>query len=271
MTARLSRFGIPSVLLLWGGILLYFCLSGRVVSYLHPSFQWLALTAGAMLTLLGVAVVLAPDAGEACDSDCDLHPAHGLGLAPLAVLVVPILAAALVSQDHFSATTVRNRGVVDYIGDLPAFSPAYDPALPQHDGTVGEGTMMDPSLYLQTNAEGRILAETVDLMYAASDATMREDFAGREVEVVGQILKARTDNPSDNRFHLVRMFVMCCAADARPAGIAVEVPGPLEFSEMDWVKVTGRATFPVENGRHKAVLRADGITPTPPPRESFIY
>jgi uncharacterized membrane protein YcgQ (UPF0703/DUF1980 family) len=100
---------------------------------------------------------------------------------------------------------------------------------------------------------------------------MRSDFDGHQVEVVGQILPARTDNPSGDRFHLVRMFIMCCAADARPAGINIEKTGGTEFPEMSWVKVRGRATFPVENGRHSALVVAESIEETEPPRESFIY
>jgi uncharacterized repeat protein (TIGR03943 family) len=266
MNPRLSRLSIPAVLLLWGVLILYFCLSGRIVSYLHPSFQWFAFASGVILTLLAAAVFLLPD-GHCCDS----HGSHALGLPSLAMLVVPILATTSISQDHFSASTVLNRRVLEHIEDLPAFTPPLDPPLPQHDGTVGEGTMMDPSLYLQTNTEGQILAETVDLMYAATDETMRSDFDGREVEVVGQLMPARTGSPDNNRFHLVRLFVMCCAADARPAGIIVQTNESLNFAEMDWVKVSGTATFPVENGRHKAVLHANRIIETEPPRESFIY
>lgn len=276
MNARLSRVSIPSILLLWGAVILYFCLSGRIVSYLHPSFQWFAFAAGVVLTLLGAAALIVPDhhgcgCDTACDTACDSHGHHPLGLPSLAVLVVPLLTAATISQDHFSTSTVMNRGMVDHIDDLPAFSTPIDSAPPRPDATIGEGTMMDPALYLQTNSDGQILAETVDLMYAASDDAMRVDFDGREVEVIGQIMPARSGNPSSNRFHLVRLFVMCCAADARPAGIAVETDNPIELPESGWVKVTGRATFPVENGRHKAVLRANNITPTDPPRNSFVY
>lgn len=272
MSTRLSRAAIPGVLLLWGAVILYFCMGGRIVSYLHPSFQWFAFASGVVLTLLGAAALILPERhGCGCETECGSHDHHSLGLPSIAILVVPLIAAATISQDHFSTSTVLNRSMVDHIDDLPAFSPPIDPALPLPDGTVGEGTMMDPSLYLQTNADGQILAETVDIMYAASDEAMREDFDGREVEVVGQIMPARTGNPSSNRFHLVRLFVMCCAADARPAGIAVETGDSVELPESSWVKVTGRATFPVEDGRHKAVLRADRITPTDPPRNSFIY
>lgn len=270
MITRLARLSTPAVLLLWGSVILYFCLGGRIVSYLHPSFQWFAFAAGIALILLAAAVFFIPE-DHCCESGCGTHDHHSPGLVSLAVLIVPLLATASISQDHFSASTVLNRGMVDHIDDLPAFTPPLHPALPNADGTVGEGTMMDPSLYLQTNAEGRIVAETVDLMYAATDETMRADFDDREVEVIGQLMPARTGNPADNRYHLVRLFVMCCAADARPAGIVVETSDPADIAESSWVKVTGRATFPVENGRHKAVLRADRIIQTDPPRESFIY
>ena len=268
MSTHRSRLLTPGTLFLWGVVILYFCMSGRIASYLHPSFQGFCFAAGVVLSLLGVGALVVPM--NHC-SECDAHDHHSLGVCSLAVLVVPLLVTTLLSQDHFGASTVLNRGIVGHIEDLPAFLPPIDPALPRDDGSVAEGTMMDPALYLQTNAEGHILAETVDLMYAASDAAMREDFNGRMVEVIGQLMPARTSNPGDNRFQLVRLFVMCCAADARPAGITIETNVPVDLSDNSWVKVIGRATFPVENGRHIAVLHADRIIKTDPPRDSFIY
>jgi hypothetical protein len=40
---------------------------------------------------------------------------------------------------------------------------------------------------------------------------------------------------------------------------------------MTWVKVRGKATFPLEGGRQNALIIADSITETEPPRESFVY
>ena len=52
---------------------------------------------------------------------------------------------------------------------------------------------------------------------------MRADFENKEVELIGQFMPPRADNPKGDRFNLVRMFVICCAADARPVAITVKM------------------------------------------------
>jgi uncharacterized repeat protein (TIGR03943 family) len=264
-----SRYAASGILIVWSAILFYFWASDRIASYLHPSFHIPVIATAIVLGILAIILVFAP-APESYGCDSRRKGPFAGGPVALAILVIPVLAAVKTSQSSFGATAVLNRGIIQDIGSLAGYQPPMEPLLPG-ESTVGEGTMMDPSLYLRKDADGRILAETVDLMYAASDETMRSDFDGHQVEVVGQILPARTDNPSGDRFHLVRMFIMCCAADARPAGINIEKTGGTEFPEMSWVKVRGRATFPVENGRHSALVVAESIEETEPPRESFIY
>jgi uncharacterized membrane protein YcgQ (UPF0703/DUF1980 family) len=130
---------------------------------------------------------------------------------------------------------------------------------------------MDPSLYLRRNADGQILAEAVDLLYAAADDDMRRDFENQEVEIIGQFLTPRTGNPDGDRFQLVRLFVMCCAADARPVAISVQAPPDTDFPEMTWIRIRGQATFPLEGGRRIPLVRAVSVDETEPPRETFVY
>ena len=81
----------------------------------------------------------------------------------------------------------------------------------------------------------------------------------------------QTSNASGNRFKAVRMFMTCCAADARPVATIVESETPPGVEEMTWVKITGIATFPVENGKRQAVLKAHVVEKTSPPDESMLY
>ena len=275
MNRTASRFCSSGVLMVWGFVLLYFQLSGRIASYLHPAFHlYVAISGGVLVFLSAVLILTFPKAQEG-DHCCEDHDHSGVpfsgGIASLLILVVPLLAATKISQSSFGATAVHNRGVVSDIAELPGYSPAFEPALPNHDGTVGEATMMDPSLYLRKNDSGQILAELIDLVYAAGDNDLRADFENQEVELVGQFLPARTGNSSGDRFRLVRMFVMCCAADARPVGIAIQENQAANFPEMTWVKVRGKATFPLEGGRRTPLVIAESVTETEPPRESFVY
>ena len=89
--------------------------------------------------------------------------------------------------------------------------------------------------------------------------------------MIGQYMPAKANNARGNRFDLVRLFVNCCASDAQPVAVSVESNDPTKPAEMSWVKVVGRATFPLEGGRRVPVVVADTVTPCEPPPESFIY
>lgn len=265
MNAVTSRFAASGILAVWGIVLGHFYVSGRIASYLHPSFQVYTALSGLALLLLALALLLTTPGGATN------HALSGMKTIPLLILTIPLLAATQLSPSNFGATAVMNRGMVDNIADLPGFSPAHEPGLPNADGSVAEGTMMDPSLYLKKNAQGHIMAEAVDLLYAAAEPTMREDFENKQVEVKGQFLPALNGNPDGDRFNLTRLFVMCCAADARPVSISVQSAPAIDLPKMTWITVRGRATFPVEGGKRMPVIIAESVTESDPPEESFIY
>ncbi len=264
MTARLDRSCAALVLLLWAGVLGYFVLSSRIASYLHPSFhRWTAFSA-VVLGLCGVVLLLTrPLHGGCCHHDNRLLRG---GLLPAALLTLPLVLATWISPSRFGEQTILNRGLVADAGSLPGYQPPLHDLLPGE--SPAEGTMMDPSRYLRQNAEGWTEAETVDLLYAASDEAMRGDFDGRNVEIRGQFLPAR--DGVEGRFRMVRLFVMCCAADARPVAIDIESPSA-DFPKMAWVRARGKVEFPLEGGRRVPLLRADSVEEIEPPAESFIY
>ena len=77
----------------------------------------------------------------------------------------------------------------------------------------------------------------------------------------------KTSTAASTRFKAVRMFMTCCAADARPVATD-KLP---DFPEMTWVKVAAKAEFPVENGRRISVLKALKVEKTAPPEDSILY
>jgi len=267
MTSLPARLLAAASLFVWGGVMACFFFSNRIASYLHPAFHWAVLASGLVLLGLAVGSVVFPERG-AIGCIVKEQPLWRLSLAFL-ILTVPLVAATFVSPSAFGASAVRNRGIVDSLEQIPAYSPPVEPPLPRADGSIGESVAVDPSAYLPKNAAGQIQAETVDLLYASAEPTMREDFENKEVEVIGQFMPARTGNPNGDRFSLVRMFVMCCAADARPIGVTIR--GKADFPEMTWLKIIGKATFPIEAGRRTPLVVADSVEEIDPPDESFIY
>jgi putative membrane protein len=262
MSATLHRFLCAGVLLVWGGVLVIFCFSGKVGSYLHPSFHVWTEVSGIVLVLMAIGMVVLPGGATG------VHSLSGVALRTL-VLVVPLLLAALVSDHQFGVALVANRGLTTHIADLPGYTPYAEPPLPGEENAPSETQAAED--FLPRTEDGAIKAQSVDLLYAAQEPSMRKDFEDQEVELIGQFMPARSNNAAGDRFNLVRMFVMCCASDARPVAVTIQTQKPESLPEMSWIKVKGRATFPVEAGRRVPVVLASSVTPTEPPPESFIY
>jgi len=124
--------------------------------------------------------------------------------------------------------------------------------------------------YLTRSPDGNIVAEVLDLLYAAQDNVLRKDFEDKKVELIVQYMPDATSNGAGNRFKGVRMFMTCCAADARPIATLVEADAMPSFPEMTWIKVVGTATFPIERGRRVSVVHATKVEKTEPPAESML-
>jgi uncharacterized repeat protein (TIGR03943 family) len=154
------------------------------------------------------------------------------------------------------------------VAPAPALAPA--PTATANGATKGDTTDAVPD-YLQRTKEGYIVTEVLDLLYSVQDSQLRKDFEGRTVQLIAQIMPDKTSADSTNRFKAVRMFMSCCAADARPVATLVESKTLPEFPEMTWVKVVGTATFPIENGKRTAVIQAVSVEETKPPEEAMLF
>jgi hypothetical protein len=149
----------------------------------------------------------------------------------------------------------------------PAPAAANAPATSGTDAPIPE--------YLQKTPEGYIVTEVLDLLYAVQDSQLRKDFEGRTVQLFAQMMpisdKGGPGQAPQNRFKAVRMFMTCCAADARPVATFVEAATLPELPEMTWVRIVGKATFPMENGKRTAVVQATSVQQTKPPEESMLF
>jgi uncharacterized repeat protein (TIGR03943 family) len=272
-------------LLLWGGTLFYFWWSGRIASYLHPQFHPYVLVAGAGLLVLAVLWWWASRESDAGCHDCGGHHDHGDGPrsrlsagAALAflVLLLPLSAAAFISPGQFGEAMVMNRGIVTDISQLPSAgmpggnwddAPAWDEKIDAVDATWDQS--QDEGVeYFTRGPDGSIQVETLDLLFAAQEPGLRGEFENQRVSIVGQYVPPR--GGSEGGFDLVRMFVVCCAADARPLGIKV-TGQPVSVPRMGWVRITGIARFEDNGGVLEPSLELEKIEEVEPPRESFLY
>ncbi len=281
----------------WSAILLYFFLSGRIQAFLAPTFRPYVLVAGIVLALMAATFLFAD-----ADADCCVTDECGHSLARFSfgkvltfiILLLPISLSAVVSPDSFGKAAILNRGIDTDGSTLRVrkqppqtnaprnmnLLPPPEMPLPTKDGETATVVAAPadpepspaPSDYLQRTPEGYIVAEVLDLLYAAQDSALRKDFEGKKVELVGQLMpETGAANATTKRFKAVRMFMTCCAADARPVATLVETDQLPDLPEMSWVKIVGTSTFPLENGKRTAVIKAERIEKSSPPQESLLY
>lgn len=272
-------------LLLWGGTLLYFWWSDRIASYLHPQFHAYVLVAGIGLLLLSPLWWWASRETDAGCHECGCH--HGEEDEPrsrlsagaafaFAVLLLPVSAAAFISPSQFGEAMVMNRGIVTDISQLPSAempegswedAPQWDESIDGADASWPEG-QEEGVEYFTRAPDGSIQVETLDLLFAAQEPGLREEFENQKVSIIGQYVPPR--GGSAGGFDLVRMFMVCCAADARPLGIKV-TGEPVAVPRMGWVRITGIARFEDKGGVLEPSLELEKIEEVEAPRESLLY
>ncbi|HEY8902921.1 MAG TPA: TIGR03943 family protein [Chthoniobacterales bacterium] len=284
MTSIFQRLLTSGVLIVWGTVLCFIYFTGRLNAYLHPHFQPFTIACGFVLVLMAVLVLIAPEGG---DGGCGAPSRGSLVRSVLLALVVigPMLAALTFSKDGFGASTVLNRGYVETVSQLPGAPPANattagatDPALPTDNSSGGDATSSSgdgnsgqDQPAVQKNSKGEIVAEVIDLLYAEQIPEMRKTFENNQVEVLGQLMPDKKNNPHGDRYDVVRMFITCCAADAQPVALTFHPTNAPNLSEMTWVKIHGKATFPVIDGQPHVLVENATVEKTDPPEDTFLY
>ena len=136
---------------------------------------------------------------------------------------------------------------------------------------------------------GTSQTQVTDLLYAAQEPFTRKDFEGRRIEIVGQYLTPKKTAAGraklePNSFMLLRLVMVCCAADMMPAAVKIgdERRKPTDLHDTNWIKVVGRVHYrprpkgPSADGIDygdipEPVIVADSITKAPAPKEKYIY
>ena len=253
-----------------GSVFLIFYLNGRIDQYLNPIFRPLVLIAGAGTVIAGLAYLLTTHSGQCCvDGDCIHRHINNpvWSLAFFGVICLSVITGATLSKDAFDQKIVANRGFIEDATKLPGASSFR--ALTSQNAALGahiNEVMSEPG-DLPRAEDGNAALEVTDLLYAETQEPLRKTITGKTVEVVGQFIPGATND----QFKLVRMFIWCCAADARPIYVPVEVSEPVDVSDMEWVKVTGTAEFSTNKGQTHVVLKAASVESSDPPEEAMLY
>lgn len=280
--------------------MLWLSLTGQLSTYLHPSLQPYTSATGVILMVLAAfaarSFLVTPHSGahhECCHDHHDHgNPAyeehvgshhHGEDqsgwvalLFKTLLLLLPLIIILLGQGTKFTMTTVQNRGVVDDLQKLPSAntSAAAAASAALVASTASATSSVSTNVAPPGASSGAMPVQIIDMLYAVQMPSYREEFEGKEVELTGQYVPLTTGNPKGDRFQAIRMFITCCAADAKPVGVTIQYPNdekPLKLPEMGWVKITGKPLFPMENGRRTAIIEATKVEQCTAPSEPFVY
>jgi uncharacterized repeat protein (TIGR03943 family) len=207
-------------------------------------------------------------------------------------------AAPATSEQKPSLTVIPSSAPPEYIGveetPISKRNPNSEPALPSNDSeqvTPPSSTDSSPNEvvndFLKPDKAGHIKCEIVDLLYAAQEPFTRKDFEGKEVELIGQLVPAKSKAATKaaapaGSFKLLRLVMVCCAADAMPIAVKIETKlPPMEIRDMQWLKVTGRVHYRPRvkdnsdntdyGDQPEPVIVADSIKKVAAPAEKYLY
>jgi len=283
MQAKGSNILNAGTLVGLGSVFLSFYWSGRIDQYLNPVFRPFVLVGGLLTVIIGIARLLtfAPE-HHCADGDCDHQHGHGIlrSLISFGLICVSVLAGSTFSKDAFDQQIFASRGP---IGDDTGPSDLYssNAGLPANalnrvaskDGFVRghdqqlSSTSAGGVSSLPGSTDGKIALEVTDLLRAETIEPLRNAIAGKNIAVVGQFVPGS----NEKNFKLTRMFIWCCAADARPIHVRVEVPVPVNVPDLQWVKVIGVPEYSARGDHAHLVVQAESVVPIKPPKDAMLY
>lgn len=198
--------------------------------------------------------------------------------------------AALLSPHEFSPSAIMNKGLYrnNYEVARPDKSLARgvnerqaegaDEAAAESGATatttadIGAFSLADLEAQIDRDELGYFELEVPELYYTSGDLEVRRVLEGQPVVTVAQVMPEKFNNPEGSRVRIFRIFIECCAADARPLAIPVEFgKSPPEFQEMGWVQVRGSMTYRMEGGATVPVLLAEEMIETEEPDQTMMY
>jgi uncharacterized repeat protein (TIGR03943 family) len=246
---QISFFAPAAVMSAWATVMLHTIATGHINRVLSPMFRNYVLTAAILLLVLSALYVLLyqPDS----ESAPALAPTGRLRqFGRWLVLLVPVIAASVLSPAALSNTTGTNRSSTAGVAAMPSWN--------------GESQAKAKEV-LDADPNQPVPVEVTDLITLSHSPDQIKAFEGRKVRTVGLFTAQPGGAPK-----LVRWIMWCCAADAQPA--SVELGGNVSgtWKDSQWLEVVGTAQFPSTLGHVAPQIEVESIKPTGEPDEPYL-
>jgi uncharacterized repeat protein (TIGR03943 family) len=231
----------------WGSLLLKYWLTGALNVLIHPNYFGLVAGTGAALLLMGIikGYQLYRDPGSAA-------PATGhISLLPsgwtTALLLVTAGLGLMTTPRVFASTTAIQRGVTEAVTATRA--------QPQ-------------SFRSQSKPENRSL---VDWIRTLNTYPEPDTYSGQKVNINGFVVAA--PQLGNNYFLLTRFILTCCAADAYPIALPVQLTSDSSsaYKPDSWLQVQGKMATVTLEGKRQLVVVATDVQSISPPQNPYDY
>jgi len=229
----------------WGVLLLKYWVTGQLAVLIHPNY--FPLTVGAGFLLVGVTAWQGwvrwrePGRPQPVTAGGQLLPRSWGRLLLLGTAVVGLV----VTPRPFNSYVALDSGeLLNMTRTIPQrFQPVSRP-------------------------EERSLVDWVRLLNAYPEP---DAYQGQKAKVQGFVVHP-PGSPA-HRFFIARFVVTCCAADAYPVGLPVELAaGEAKAYPADtWLEIRGRMITGEIAGQRRLILKAEQVTRIPPPENPYLY
>ena len=246
---QISFFAPAAVMSAWATVMLHTIATGHINRLLSPMFRNYVLTAAILLVVLSALYLLLYQPSQ--ETAPALAPTGRLRqFGRWLVLLVPLVAASVLSPSALSSTTLINRSSTAGVTPMPSWNA-------DSQKSAQEALAADPNQ--------PVPVEVTDLITLSRSPEQMAAFAGRKVRTVGLFVTQPGSAPK-----LVRWIMWCCAADAMPASVELGGNTSGNWKDTQWLEVVGQAQFPSTLGHVVPRIDVETITPTQEPDEPYL-
>lgn len=217
----------------------------RLARFLRPDFWWLVVSGAAILGLFLLAALFHRHAGHDSPDGLSTH------LVRMGILLVPLFYLPTAMVSRLGTHTFRKRSIVRRatpqatLAEPPTPAPKAPPAkAPEPAGDPEELTLVD-------------LAESP------------EDHQGKRVVFLGMV--HRDEELPAKIFVCFRFVIVCCAADATPAGVMVQHDTAAKLQPDQWVRVVGTVATATIGDEEQTVVNAERVEIIKEPDAPYLY